>query len=403
LSEAQPGNQPELAIADLTLGGLFIHLAYRTLNKGHPFRKMWLFAALDRVHHRVGGKTMAHDVHIVGSVPLADATEVFSTLAGILGPALKRIPDGETGERLSWVGWLGRVFATVPQLELTGETWRVHEAASGHRLYRLKPGARVDDICFDNLPYGDFALQSYAVFRRLRDAGKIPAGTKFQVDFAPAHSAARSHVVDSLLPEMEPIFNEAIMCEIDRISAAIPHQDLAFQFDAASAVFNVLQTGKFGRHGKTKDEAAQNFTELLATLGNRVPADVDLLYHFCYGDNNHRHSVEPIDMGDMTDMANRLTRAVKRPINLIHMPVPRDRSDDAYFAPLKDLALAPQTQIALGLVHLTGGLDGIKQRMATAHRHLGNFAIATECGFGRRAPETIPALIHLHADAAKLD
>jgi hypothetical protein len=346
---------------------------------------------------------MAHDVHIVGSVPLADAEQVFSTLAGALGTALKRIPDGETGERLSWVGWLSRVFATVPQLEVTDETWGVHETASRHRLYRLKPGAKVGDIRFDTLPYGDFALESYSVFRRLRDAGKIPAGTKFQVDFAPAHSAARSHVVDALLPDIEPIFNGAIMREIDRISAAIPHRDLAFQFDAASAVFNILQTGKFGRHGKTKDEAATNFAALLASLGDRVPADVELLYHFCYGDNNHRHSVEPIDMGDMTDMANRLARAVKRPINLIHMPVPRDRSDDAYFAPLKDLKLAPPTQIALGVVHLTGGLDGIKQRMTTARRHLGSFAIATECGFGRRAPETIPALIQLHADAAKLD
>ena len=346
---------------------------------------------------------MAHDVHIVGSVPLADAAEVFSTLAGALGTALKRIPDGETGERLSWVGWLSRVFAAVPQLEISDETWGVHETASRHRLYRLKPGAKVGDIRFDTLPYGDFALQSYGVFKRLRDAGKIPAGTKFQVDFAPAHSAARSHVVDALLPEIEPIFNDAILREIDRIAAAIPHRDLAFQFDAASAVFNILQTGNFGRHGKTKGEAAANFTELLASLGDRVPADVDLLYHFCYGDNNHRHSVEPIDMGDMTDMANRLTRAVKRPINLIHMPVPRERSDGAYFAPLKGLKLAPQTQIALGLVHLTGGLDGIKQRIATARRHLGSFAIATECGFGRRAPETIPALIQLHADAAKLD
>ena len=131
---------------------------------------------------------MAHDVHIVGSVPLADAAEVFSTLSGALGTALKRIPDGETGERLSWVGWLSRVFATVPQLELTDETWGVHETASRHRLYRLKPGAKVSDIRFDTLPYGDFALQSYGVFKRLRDAGKIAPGTRFQVDLVPAHS-----------------------------------------------------------------------------------------------------------------------------------------------------------------------------------------------------------------------
>lgn len=346
---------------------------------------------------------MAHDVHLVGSVPLADADAVFSTVAAALGPAIKRIPDGETGERLSWIGWLGPVFAALPQLELSDDVWRVHEAASAHRLYRLKPGAKASDIRIDKLPYGDFALQSYAVFKRLRDAGQIPAGTKFQVDFAPAHSAARSHVVDALLPAMEPIFNAAILREIDRIAAAIPHQDLAFQFDAASAVFNILQTGKFGRHGKNKDEAAANFTALLAALGNRVPADVDLLYHFCYGDNNHRHSVEPVDMRDMVDMANRLTRAVKRPIQLIHMPVPRDRSDDAYFAPLQDLQLAPQTQIALGLVHLTGGIDGIRKRLATARRHLAVFAIATECGFGRRKPETIPALLRLHAQAAELD
>ena len=346
---------------------------------------------------------MAHDVHLVGSVPLADAEQVFAAVGAVLGRSARRMPDGETGERSSWVGWLGPVFAASPALELSDDVWRVHEAATAHRRYRLKPGASVRDIHFDTLPYGDFARDSYAVFRRLRDAGKIAADTRFQVDFAPAHSAARSHVVDALLPGVEPIFNDAILREIDRISAAIPHRDLAFQFDAASAVFGILQTGRFGGHGNSKDEAAQRFAEILAGLGNRVPADVDLLYHFCYGDNNHRHSVEPIDMADMVDMANRLARAVKRPIQLIHMPVPRDRADDAYFAPLRNLALAPQTQIALGLVHLTGGIDGIEQRMATARRYLGGFAIATECGFGRRAPETIPALLRLHAEAAALD
>src|SRR5215469_4433873 len=151
---------------------------------------------------------MAHDVHLVGSVPLADAEQVFTAASAALGPKLKRIPDGETGARLSWVAWLEPVFTAIPQLELSDEVWRVHEQASAHRLYRLKPGAKASDIRIDTLPYGDFALQSYAVFRRLRDAGKIPDGTKFQVDFAPAHSAARSHVVEALLPAMELIFNE---------------------------------------------------------------------------------------------------------------------------------------------------------------------------------------------------
>ena len=108
-------------------------------------------------------------------------------------------------------------------------------------------------------------------------------------------------------------------------------------------------------------------------------------------------------MGDMTDMANRLTRAVKRPIDLIHMPVPRDRSDDAYFAPLKGSGSRPQTQIALGLVHLTGGLDGIRAAHGDGAPPSRQLRHRDGMGFGRRAPETIPALIHLHADAAKLD
>ena len=42
---------------------------------------------------------MARHVHLVGSVPLSGPREVFETVAAALGPRLKRIPDGETGER----------------------------------------------------------------------------------------------------------------------------------------------------------------------------------------------------------------------------------------------------------------------------------------------------------------
>ena len=43
-------------------------------------------------------------VHLVGSVPLADAEAVFRAANAILGRHLRRIPDGETGERTNWIG-----------------------------------------------------------------------------------------------------------------------------------------------------------------------------------------------------------------------------------------------------------------------------------------------------------
>jgi hypothetical protein len=82
------------------------------------------------------------------------------------------------------------------------------------------------------------------------------------------------------------------------------------------------------------------------------------------------------------------------------MPVPRDRSDEAYFAPLRGLHLRPETELCLGLVHYTDGLDGTRRRLATAEKFVKDFSIATECGFGRRDPATIPELLRIHAQAA---
>ena len=83
------------------------------------------------------------------------------------------------------------------------------------------------------------------------------------------------------------------------------------------------------------------------------------------------------------------------------LPVPRGRDDDAFFAPLAALKLRPETELYVGCIHYTDGLDGTKRRRATAAKHAKNFGLATECGFGRRDPATIPALLALHAASAK--
>ena len=346
---------------------------------------------------------MAHDIYLVGSVPLANAQAVFTAVGSALGARIKQIPDGETGERLDWITWLEVVFASSPALEQSDELFRVHATGTARKRYRLRQGKSIADIRFDNLFYADKAKESYATFRRLRDSGTIAPGTRFQVDLVPAHSVLWLFLAENLQAPVDPIYNAALKHEIDKLAAAIPHQDLTIQFDVASAVFARLQRGDTGVYGDTKTAMQAQFAAILAGLANHVPSDIPVLFHFCYGDSNHRHVVEPADLGDMVDMAARLDRLVTRPINLIHMPVPRDRGDDAYFAPLGNLQLRPETTLALGLVHHTDGIEGTARRMATARKYAPAFAIGTECGFGRRKPETIPKLLRIHAEAAKLD
>ena len=339
-------------------------------------------------------------IYLVGSVPFGSTAEVFEKISAAFGPRIARIPDGEVGERIDWVTHLERLFRDNPAFEPSDEVFGVHAGATKRRRYRLKAGKAAPDVTFGNLGYADNARASYAEFARLRDAGKSHPDTRFQVDLVPAHSVLWLFVVEDQQPALDAVYNAAVLRELDTIAMEIPHRDLAIQLDIASAVFARLERGEPTVYGRTKEEMLERFSAIVADLGNHVPADVELLFHFCYGDANHRHAIEPSDMGDMVEMANRLRRKVARSIELIHMPVPRDRSDAAYFAPLRNLALAPSTRLALGLVHYTDGIEGTRRRMDTARSFVADYAVATECGFGRRAPETIPELLRLHLEAA---
>jgi hypothetical protein len=212
-----------------------------------------------------------------------------------------------------------------------------------------------------------------------------PAHCRFQVDLVPAHSVLWLFLQENLHAALDPIYNAAVKREIDKVVAAIPRDQLAIQFDVASAVFARIERVDASSYGRSKAEMQDNFSRILIDLGNHVPA-----------------VVEPSDMADMVELANRLTQAMARPIELIHMPVPRDRDDDGYFAPLRALKLKPETELSLGLVHHTDGIVGTRKRMATAQKYVKDFSVATECGFGRRPPETIPELLRIHAAAADL-
>jgi hypothetical protein len=133
-----------------------------------------------------------------------------------------------------------------------------------------------------------------------------------------------------------------------------------------------------------------------------VPRAVELGFHLCYGDMDAKHFIEPADLTKAVELANLIIDASGRPVTWIHMPVPLDRDDAAYFAPLKELKRSPGMELYLGLVHAVDGVDGTVRRMKAASGVLSDFGIATECGIGRaRTPELARSVMEVHAGAAR--
>jgi hypothetical protein len=342
----------------------------------------------------------SYEIHLVGSIPLRDAGDVFRTVGGLLGPRLPRIPDGETGERSHWLAWLEPNFSENPAFEATGEMSKVHATGDARPLHRLKDGAKPADIRFDNLRIAEEAIASFKEFQRVKGEGALPARCRFQVSIANPVSLVQRFVADDWVGEVLPVYERALMKEIDALAAAVPRDQLAIQWDIAQHIFTPLETQRPTRFGQTRAEMMAAFSAMSVRWGNAVPPGVELLYHLCYGDNAHRHAVEPESLAVAVEFANAVSAGIGRTIELIHMPVPRDRSDDAYFAPLARLRLRPETRLGLGLIHYTDGVRGTRARIAAAEKYASDFLISTECGFGRRERDTIPELLRIHAEVA---
>ena len=346
------------------------------------------------------GEILQHLVHLVGGAPFSSAREVFEVTSRMLGPALPRIPDGEVGR--PWMGWFAPVITENPFLQRTDEEFRPHPGGYATFRYVLKPGVTAEEVIFSNLPHARVAIESYGVFRELKKAGVVRPETKFLWTMAHPIPVIRRYFPEELQPLIEDAFERAILGEVRKVVEIVPASDLAIQWDCASAVFGTLERNEPSRFGRTREEMYQPLAERLARFGRAVPADVDLLYHFCYGNSAGKHSIEPSTTRDAVIMANRVQEALgaERPIQLIHLPVPIDRDDDAYFAPLCELRLAPQCVMALGLVHLRDGLAGNRRRIAAAQRHLPRFAIATECGLSHVPRDQLLDVLALQAELA---
>ena len=338
-------------------------------------------------------------IHFVGSIPLPDAETVFRTLSATAGRHLKRLPDGETGIRKGWIKFLQDVLASNPAIEAAPDVppfrfvqWDGKLIREIPRL-RLKPDAQPDPRAFET-GYAEMAIESWDIFDRLQKAGTIPPGVKFQISLPTPIAPTYNNMVPSDRARLLPALTQHFIGEVAKIAAALPNDRIAVQWDVCQEVLaweGYYENGPVDVRAETMD--------VLTRIGDAVPAAIDLGYHLCYGSPADEHLVQPKDTGIMVEIASAITAGVRRPIQFFHLPVPKPRTDDAYFAPLETLKLSPRTELYLGLVHHDDD-QGNAARLAAARRHVRVDGIATECGMARGDPTRLPALLAAHVMAS---
>jgi len=334
-------------------------------------------------------------VHLVGSIALDSVEEVFQTTGSLLGRRLRRVPDGEPGGRRLWINWQYPLLRSLPFLK--ADTSQPSNITGFHPL-RLADDVSPADIRFPELGYAREARASYQDFLQARQLGQLPSDVRFQVSLPTPFAVINPYCLPPDATTIEPAYEKAMIREVETICRAIPQHDLCIQWDVC--VEMVLWDGGWRYSRNPFADMPSEVMARMHRLGAAVPQPVELGFHLCYGDWEAKHFVEPRDTGKLVEFANALMAAVNRPITYIHMPVPIDRSDDAYFQPLANLKLAASTDLFLGLVHADGA-DGTRRRIEAAARYAPEFGIATECGMARlRTPELVRTLLKIHAEVS---
>lgn len=339
--------------------------------------------------------SFARGAHMVGAINLESVEDVFTRVPAVLGDRLRRLPDGEPGSRRLFISYQYPFLRAQTFLEPAPDLPTFFLP-----LLRVKP--RVDDarIRFGELGYAREARASFQQFDAAQRAGRIPSRCRFQVSLPTPLEVLHAFVEPRSLPRVEPAYQDAMLRDLADICRAIPHDKLAIQWDLCTEMIlwdrrliELFPQVWYPPFPNLEDGLA----ERVARLSSAVPEGVELGYHLCYGDLDHKHFIDPDDTAKMVGFANAISARVHRRIDYWHMPALARWTTPAPYEPLRGLARAPETELYLGVVHHHDGVEGTRARIAAAGQIVPRFGIATECGMGRRDAAQIDELLRVHA------
>ena len=357
-------------------------------------------------------------VLLVGSIARPEdgwtVEDVFRHSAESLGPYVSMLPDGEIGDRSTWITYIARhVYYGHPDLvTLSRHTFEDWKPKHYNDQWRFAVREGVDELQFPKIGYAAEAKRSYELFRRLREQGVIADGVRFLVAYPLTESAVRPFFERASDYEIVwRAYNDAVTRELEDLAASIPHEDLAIQWDMAretAAVEGLEFNFQNAELASLPADPMARYCLALAELSAGIPDGVWLGMHVCYGSLAHAegespdaaHFVPIRDLGIAVEMLNQGVKACGRRVDYVHMPVQLSELREDFYAPLDRLEVGA-ARVYIGLVDLSDGVAGALRRIELAERHLPSFGVATPCGWGRRPlSQTVSELLELNRDVA---
>jgi hypothetical protein len=322
------------------------------------------------------------EAHLIGSLPGADPAQAMSTALSILGPSLRTLPDGETGERRNWVISIINGLQTHPDLELrTPGDWSDYDRTP---VMKIRPG---HTLLGANLDFGhvDAVRDSYPVFEQVRAAAALP-DIAFQEGVPGDFDLAMFTLGPAGALRHRRPFTEATVTEIRGVGA-LTGPDTLFQIEVPVELVLLARTP-----APARPALAKLLSRPIVKLAAASPAGTRFGVHLCLGDMNNRAFGTMDDVTPLVLLANAILAGwpAERRLDILHAPfAAADQpatTDAAFYAPLASLKLPTAVRFAAGFAHESQSLvDQVTIRSMIDDLMQREVAISAACGLGRRS------------------
>ena len=352
--------------------------------------------------------------HLVGSIPYNNEKTAMEKTIDIIGKNLKSLPDGEigrktarhkTGERLGWIQWVIERFENNPAFTLV--TQPRYDSVTGlwadyKSMVRYKLNVKPRDL-YQYLDFGyiDYFNENYSLFKKLR---KEHHAKDLVYQFGIPGTLALSFFSIGFIQGLRnrSIFEDRQAYEANRIHEAAG-DDVLFQIEVPIELGLVIKAPGF-----LKLLVRRWAVKTIISLVNKMDADSKIGIHLCLGDLNNVPFSKITDVGSLVDFSNEIIRQWprERPLDFIHYPMAMGNippsTDAAYYVPLKELHLPPETRFIAGFIHERLNDSQLADILALTEDLLGRTVdVSSSCGLGRRSEDVADLLLRKTAKLLK--